>query len=583
MRYPLNGLVLLSIAAGAAAGGEEKPAVKDKARPVRILLVAGGPTREYQFLRTTLARQMVREKAELTIYLQPLADKQPNPPGAIDQDVPREHLLAHFPDKLDLKSNEQAERRYDLASYDVIVAFDPDWKLLTADQCQLLERWVKRGGGLILVAGPINTFDLVRAGELRQRLKPIADLYPMVLDDIRLVEPNRSTGEPRRLTFPQGKATPAFLKLDGAKEDPAPGWEEFFSETKPGDKAPQGAPERGIFNYYPVREARPQAVVLATLDTPEAKLASGAHQPFLAVMPAGRGRVAYLSSGEIWRLRQYRESFYDQFWLGLIAHVVVPPEPAKKELKPDEQEPDLNQISMEIQALRALRDLRWTSEQLTALLKLSRDTAEPQRQRQAGKVSADYRKTLVGLRKAFLEEDDNAIEDLDEELNTLTDMEKPMLDDGVEVTAAARKRVAETIKLLKPAQVAGYLGGIAEELAEPQDVLIDGLTKVREAKDWEEERDNLADKVAWAAAGASPERFAEVRKQAIDLLARAHQLPAEDFKKQKAELETSARKLFADLTAVDVLRHTLEWHLADLLSNPRLQAVVKKKLKSGRL
>src|SRR5438045_227455 len=48
-RHTLNALVLLTVTAGAAIGAD-RPAERDPARPVRVLLVAGAPTREYQFL-----------------------------------------------------------------------------------------------------------------------------------------------------------------------------------------------------------------------------------------------------------------------------------------------------------------------------------------------------------------------------------------------------------------------------------------------------------------------------------------------------------------------------------------------------
>src|SRR5205085_707619 len=39
--------------------------------------------------------------------------------------------------------------------------------------------------------------------------------------------------------------------------------------------------------------------------------------PFLATLDVGDGRTAFLGSGETYRLRQYRELFFDRFWLKL--------------------------------------------------------------------------------------------------------------------------------------------------------------------------------------------------------------------------------------------------------------------------
>src|SRR5260370_41042267 len=38
-------------------------------------------------------------------------------------------------------------------------------------------------------------------------------------------------------------------------------------------------------------------------------------------MPYGNGRVVWLGSAEIWRLRQYREAFHERFWTKLARYV----------------------------------------------------------------------------------------------------------------------------------------------------------------------------------------------------------------------------------------------------------------------
>jgi hypothetical protein len=48
---------------------------------------------------------------------------------------------------------------------------------------------------------------------------------------------------------------------------------------------------------------------------------NGKERPYLATMKAGKGRVVYLGSGEMWRVRRYREAYYDRFWTGLLAEV----------------------------------------------------------------------------------------------------------------------------------------------------------------------------------------------------------------------------------------------------------------------
>lgn len=278
-------------------------------RPSRVLLFASAPMREYQFLRTVLVRQSERNRADLTIHLQLPPGVKKRRAGVV-QDVPSDRLLEAFPDRLE---RDPGKVQYDnLGSYDVIVAFDPDWSQLSKKQWALLAEWVRQGGGLILVAGPVNMRQLGRPAAAKTGLGEVLDLLPVVVGDGRLAGAGRPTDKPWRLHFPDRRAPPAFLKLDAAGKGPLAGWEEFFGGKK--------GESRGFYNFYPVRKVKPAATVLATFADPKARLADGTEQPYLVTMPFGKGRVAYLASAEWWRLRQYRDEFHERFWNGLVAY-----------------------------------------------------------------------------------------------------------------------------------------------------------------------------------------------------------------------------------------------------------------------
>jgi hypothetical protein len=56
----------------------------------------------------------------------------------------------------------------DLAQYDTILAFDPDWRELDPQQIELVEKWVgEESGGLIGIAGPVFTDAWVQAPAIR--------------------------------------------------------------------------------------------------------------------------------------------------------------------------------------------------------------------------------------------------------------------------------------------------------------------------------------------------------------------------------------------------------------------------------
>src|SRR5262249_26896849 len=148
-------------------------------------------------LRSLLVREMDQRRAEVSIFLQ-LARPE------VVQDVPGERLLQRFPHNFRAEDdpNEKPEEKYDnLAQYDVIVAFDPNWTELTPEDLTRLERWVEDGGGLVVVGGPVHTFELAR-GVNYEKIKTILDLFPVALDDSRRILSDRVSTDPWRLNFP---------------------------------------------------------------------------------------------------------------------------------------------------------------------------------------------------------------------------------------------------------------------------------------------------------------------------------------------------------------------------------------------
>jgi hypothetical protein len=280
-------------------------------RPVRVLLLTDAPTREYQFLRSLLVRDQERKKADVTIYFQPPPGKAPR--AGLVADVPAERMLKRFPRRFEPGAKDLPhERPANLASYDVLVAFDFDWLRLTPEEVKRLGKWVAAGGGLVLVAGPVNTPALARPKD-REKARAALELWPVVPGDPAKDAAEADTSRPWRLHFPAGEGRAAFLKLDPAGTGPLAGWDGFFV-----DKADAKAP-RGFFRAYPLRSVKPGATVVATLANPKAKTAGDKERPFLVTMARGKGWVVYLGSGETWRLRQYREAYHENFWRQLLA------------------------------------------------------------------------------------------------------------------------------------------------------------------------------------------------------------------------------------------------------------------------
>ena len=103
-------------------------------RKNHVLLLASGPMRDYQYLRTLLYRD---RSTTLDVMVQ----------TGLEGMSQEGKIITEFP-----------TTKQSMYDYDCVVAFDPNWQALSAQQVELLENWVAdQGGGLIVVAGPIYT------------------------------------------------------------------------------------------------------------------------------------------------------------------------------------------------------------------------------------------------------------------------------------------------------------------------------------------------------------------------------------------------------------------------------------------
>src|SRR5262245_6689274 len=82
------------LAAMVTSAAINTPAPDVDKRPVRALLAAGAPTREYQFVRTHFVHETGSKRADLSIFLQGTRRE------GVVQDVVPECLLKEFPSRL---------------------------------------------------------------------------------------------------------------------------------------------------------------------------------------------------------------------------------------------------------------------------------------------------------------------------------------------------------------------------------------------------------------------------------------------------------------------------------------------------
>jgi hypothetical protein len=254
-------------------------------RKTKVLLVAGGPTRDFIFLRNQLFRD---KESTVDVWLQSAR------PG-ISQDA--DEILTSFPSDPD-----------ELFEYDAIVAFDPDWEALDEKQVELLEQFVaEKGGGLVVVAGPVFTpqWSSRRRGD--PRIDTIKKLYPIAFyfqGSATLSLGRFGSDKAWPLDFTREGNDAEFLWIDDTADASHRAWADFA----------------GVFGYYAVKDPKPGARVYARFSDPDTAL-DNELPIYFAGHFFGSGRVFFMASGEMWRVRAVDDTYFETFYTRLLRWV----------------------------------------------------------------------------------------------------------------------------------------------------------------------------------------------------------------------------------------------------------------------
>ncbi|MDB5312305.1 MAG: hypothetical protein JWO38_6507 [Gemmataceae bacterium] len=301
-------------------------------KKLRVLLVASGPGREYQALKTMLVREVQESRAELCVLLQNAAGEA----GLAVQGVDPERLLVRFPTKFDTtvkKDADPKERFYNLNEYDLIVMFDPDWSEVSQTQAEALQRWVQeQGGGLIYVADQVNTYQLARV-EPNSRLSPVLDILPVVPDDIIAIRVKGTPRTARRLYLHPIEGSD-LLKLEEGTNDPVAGWEKFFTDREKYAPSPdlkvELFPRRGFFSTYPLKPeigVKAGSKVLADFADLDER-GERVSRPWLVTNnPSAGWRSCFMGSGAVYRMFAYDppagKAYFERFWAKLTKYMAA--------------------------------------------------------------------------------------------------------------------------------------------------------------------------------------------------------------------------------------------------------------------
>lgn len=256
--------------------------VKVIERKNRILIIAGGPTREYQFVRNLLYRD---RDVESHVLLQS---------GSQRSSQEAQSLIDEFPRDL-----------AELSEYDGILAFDVDWTTIPESSVRDLERWVaEQAGGFLMVAGSVEMPKWLSRSASSVRAESLQALSPVVLGrrGSALTSSGRIEGEsawPLELTA-DGRAS-EFLWVTDELTSSLNLWEDFD----------------GVYSYYSAFELKPAAKALLMFTDPTA--ANDGQAPiYLANQYYGAGRTMFLAGGELWRLRELGDEYFDRLYTKVV-------------------------------------------------------------------------------------------------------------------------------------------------------------------------------------------------------------------------------------------------------------------------
>jgi len=264
---------------------ERRKSVNVIDRKTRVLLVAGGPTREYRFVRNLLHRH---NSVSLDVWLQTVT---PAEISSVSQES--DELLIEFP-----------ATAAELAEYDVMIAFDPDWERISDESIDHLVQWVSDlSGGVVLIAGNVYTPDIAELTDSSEKINKIRMLFPVILAPFHIsYQFNDVADQPWPVEMTDAGKAAGFLRLSDSEtslEDP---WEELS----------------GIFQCYPTDGQKSGATIYANYP----KATGGSTEPILiASQFFGAGRVMYFGSSEMWRLRELDEKYYERLWTKVVREV----------------------------------------------------------------------------------------------------------------------------------------------------------------------------------------------------------------------------------------------------------------------
>jgi hypothetical protein len=230
-------------------------------------------------------------------------------------------------------------------------------------------------------------------------------------------------------------------------------------------------------------------------------------------------------------------------------------------------------LSMEVNAIRTMKQLQLDNNQLVKVAKLSLTTVSRNTKRAGEKENKVAFEKMLAIRNALLQREGEAnVSKMTEEFEAFLEKEKIKVDDHIEISDAARKEAVTLYRMLRAEQLASYLGQIADGIEDPVQQVMAAIEEVSamSSDEWKDQQGEIVDEIAEAVAGLDEAKAKDVNEEMLQLLTKARGLKKADLEKQLPALEQAAKKIVGDVSAETVLRNRVQVDLATLLSNDQL-------------
>lgn len=251
---------------------------------VKVLLIAGAPTWEYQMLQRLYQRD---QNIILSCWLQTMDEERPQ-----EGNEP----ITRLPENLE-----------ELGQYNVVMMIDPNPEEFDENWVEMLRQFCRvKAGGVFYMAGPKHTAMFVTLN----RLSGIRDILPVRFGDSEFIDTTQaiasttSTRPGNMLTVGHNLSHPVMS---------------FVPDEEENSRLWKLMP--GIFWSFPALAAKPATLVL--MERGDLVNVEG-NSPLLVAGRYGAGNVLYMGFHGTWRWRKVgaQAQYFDRFWIQVVNYLV---------------------------------------------------------------------------------------------------------------------------------------------------------------------------------------------------------------------------------------------------------------------